>query len=57
MYIEQVKKEDYTYSQNFGAYIYNKDYSIFKRPWITKRVGNYWGYCDENGNNIKVEWI
>jgi len=53
----QAKKEDYTYVVGFGAYIYNKEWSIYKYDWITKRGGDYWGYCDENGEEIKVEWV
>jgi hypothetical protein len=50
----KAKKEEYTYNIKSGAWIYNKDKSQY---WITKRVGGYWGYCNNEGYEVKVDWV
>lgn len=58
MNIIKINKEDYT---QINATTWECKHSDCKNKWINLRDGgsknDYWGFCDDDGVDWKVEWF
>ena len=54
MNIIKINKKDY---RQINATTWECKYSDWKNKWINLRCGDYWGFCDHDGKDWKVEWV
>jgi hypothetical protein len=54
MNIIKIYKKDY---KQIDATTWECKHSDWKNKWINLRCGDYWGFCDDDGVDWKVEWI
>jgi len=54
MNIIKINKKDY---KQIDATTWLCKHSDWKLQYINLRCGDYWGFCDNDGVDWKVEWI